>query len=77
MIEITWDDKKCTSPEECRRCLDECSQGVFGIYPRDSRAPGKAAGNWAIAPLYPSLCSGCNLCEGFCPEGALAVAVGR
>lgn len=73
MIEISWDDKKCTSPEACRRCLDECSQGVFGIYPREPRTPGKAAGAWAIGSLFPTLCTGCAVCEEFCPEGALTV----
>jgi NAD-dependent dihydropyrimidine dehydrogenase PreA subunit len=75
MIELTWDDKKCTSPNECRRCLDVCPQGVFGIYARDGRKPGKAAGNWAIAPMYLNLCTGCDICDETCPEGAITVGV--
>jgi len=75
MIEITWDAKKCTSPQECRTCLDTCPQGVFHIYPRNGRKPGKATENWAIAPLYLSLCTGCNICQEICPEDALAVSV--
>jgi NAD-dependent dihydropyrimidine dehydrogenase PreA subunit len=75
MIELTWDDKKCTSPNECRRCLDVCPQGVFGIYARDGRKPGKAASNWAIAPIYPNLCTGCEICDETCPEGAITVSV--
>jgi len=75
MIEITWDEKKCTSAQECRMCLDECPQGVFQVYPRDGRKPGKATEKWAIAPLYLSLCTGCNICEEICPQDALAVSV--
>lgn len=75
MIQIEWNDKSCTSPDECRQCLDVCPQGVFGIYPRDGRKPGKAAGNWAIAPLYLSLCTGCEICEEICPENAITVSV--
>lgn len=75
MMQIRWDDKKCTSPRECRKCLDVCPQAVFCIYPRDGRKPGKAAENWAIAPLYLSLCTGCNICEEVCPENAITVSV--
>lgn len=77
MIEITWDEKKCPSPQECRNCLDECPQGVFQIYPRDGRKPGVATEHWAIAPLFLSLCTGCNICEEVCPEDAIAVSVAQ
>ncbi|MGQ9573118.1 MAG: 4Fe-4S dicluster domain-containing protein [Dehalococcoidia bacterium] len=77
MIQISWDDKKCALPQDCRKCLDTCPQGVFMIYPRDGRKPGKATDNWAIAPLFISLCTGCNICEETCPEGAIAVSVAR
>jgi len=77
MIQIRWDDKKCTSPQECRKCLDACPQALFAIYPRDGRKPGKATENWAIAPLYLSLCTGCSICEEVCPENALAVSVAQ
>ncbi len=75
MIQITWDEKECTSPQDCRKCLDECPQGVFHIYPRNGRKPGQATEDWAIGPLYLSLCTGCNICEEVCPENALAVSV--
>ncbi len=74
MIEITWDDKKCTSSQECRKCLEECPQAVFGIYPRDGRKQGEVTKNWAIAPLYVSLCTGCEVCEEACPQDAIAVS---
>jgi Pyruvate/2-oxoacid:ferredoxin oxidoreductase delta subunit len=75
MIEITWDEKKCASPQECLKCLDQCPQAVFQIYPRNGRKPGKAAGDWAIAPLFLSLCTGCNICQEVCPQDAIAVSV--
>jgi NAD-dependent dihydropyrimidine dehydrogenase PreA subunit len=74
MIEIAWDEKKCPSPQECRVCLDECPQGVFYFYPRNGRKPGIATEDWAIAPLYISLCTGCDICEEVCPQDALAVS---
>ena len=75
MIQIVWDEKKCASPQECRKCLNACPQALLAIYPRDGRVPGKATENWAIAPLYLSLCTGCSICEEVCPENALAVSV--
>lgn len=75
MIELKWDINKCPSPQECRKCLDECPQGVFHIYPRDGRKPGQPTENWAIAPLFLSLCSGCEICEEICPQDAITVSV--
>ncbi len=77
MIQIKWDDKKCSSPQECRKCLDACPPAVFIIYPRDGRKPGKATENWAIMPLFLSLCTGCDICEEICPENAITVSVGQ
>lgn len=76
-MQIDWDEKKCTSPMECVKCLDECPQAVLYIYPRDGRKPGKAGGNWAIGPLFLSLCTGCNICEEICPQDAIAVSVSQ
>ena len=75
MIQIKWDDKKCSSPPECRKCLDACPPAVFIIYPRDGRKQGKATENWAIMPLFLSLCTGCDICEEICPENAITVSV--
>jgi ferredoxin len=75
MIEIKCDDQKCLTPRDCRKCLDVCSQAVFGVYPRNGRKPGKATDSWAIAPLFVSQCTGCMICVEVCPEHAIAVSV--
>jgi len=75
MIKIEWDENRCTDPQDCYKCLEACPEGVFMTYPRDKRAPGKAAGNWAITPSFIKLCTGCRICEETCPENALIVAV--
>ena len=77
MIQIKWNDDQCTSPQECRKCLDTCPQGVFIIYPRDGRKPGKATENWAIMPLFLSLCTGCDICQDICPENAITVSAAQ
>jgi NAD-dependent dihydropyrimidine dehydrogenase PreA subunit len=73
MIQITWDSSKCTSPRQCRKCIDACPQGVFITYPRDGRKPGEMTENWAVAPLFLSLCTGCEVCEQICPENAITL----
>lgn len=75
MIEIALDDKKCTSPDECRECLEICPQGVFAMYAKGGRKPGVTTKQWAIAPVWLSLCTACEICEEVCPQDALAVKV--
>ena len=77
MMQIEWDDKKCTSPRDCRKCLAACPEGVFMTYPRDGRKPGKMAGNWAIMPALVGLCTGCKICEEICPQNAITVSVAQ
>lgn len=73
MIEIRWDSKKCATPQDCRVCLDTCPQGVFRIFPRDGRKLGKVTEDWAIGPLFLSLCTACGICSDVCPRQAITV----
>ena len=75
MMQIEINEEKCKSPRECLKCLQACPELIFIIYPRDARAPGKRAGNWAIVPVLKSLCTGCKICEEICPEKAVTVSV--
>ena len=75
MVQIEWDGKKCTSPRDCHKCLDACPGGVLMTYPRDGRKPGKAAQDWAIMPVFLTLCTGCKICEEICPQNAITVNV--
>ena len=74
MIQIIWDSNKCASPRECRKCIEACPQGVFSTYPRDGRSRGQLTENWALAPLFLSLCTGCEICEDICPEKAITLS---
>ncbi len=73
MIQVTWDGSKCPSPQDCRECLDTCPQGVFAFHPRHGRKPGVATTDWAITPVFLSVCTGCEVCEEVCPQDAIAV----
>ena len=74
MIQIIWDSNKCPTPRECRKCIEACPQGVFSTYPRDGRSRGQLTENWALAPLFLSLCTGCEVCEDICPEKAITLS---
>ena len=73
MIQIIWDSNKCPSPRECRKCIEACPQGVFSTYPRDGRSRAQLTENWALAPLFLSLWTGCEVCEEICPEKAITL----
>jgi Pyruvate/2-oxoacid:ferredoxin oxidoreductase delta subunit len=75
MIQIKIDEKKCTRPPKCTRCLLSCPEGVLWNYPRDRRAPGKKAGDWVVVPVKMTLCTGCKICEETCPEKAVTVNI--
>jgi len=75
MINIEWDEKKCPTPRDCRKCLELCPQGVFVTYGRGGRQPGKKEEDWVIAPGWIFLCDGCKVCEEICPQDAIKVNV--
>jgi NAD-dependent dihydropyrimidine dehydrogenase PreA subunit len=77
MIQIIWDSNKCPTPRECRKCIEACPQGVFSTYPRDGRSRGQLTENWALAPLFLSLCTGCEICEETCPQKAITLTANQ
>jgi len=74
MMEIAWDEKRCGNPDDCKRCLDACPQGVFYMYPKTGRVAGRTTEDWAIGALFLSLCTGCGICSDLCPNQAIRVA---
>ena len=74
MIQIIWDSNKCLTPRDCRKCIEACPQGVFSTHPRVGRKPGQLTESWALAPLFLSLCTGCEVCEEICPEKAITLS---
>ena len=76
MIKIELDPAKCSSPLDCRRCLEVCPQRLFRTYPKVVRKPGKPAEDWTIAVVLPILCTGCMKCEQVCSQEAIKVTTG-
>lgn len=75
VIDLQVDSQKCASPNECRVCLDRCPQSVFQIYPANGRRPDLATTEWAIQPLFLSLCTACGICRDTCPQHAISIVV--
>jgi ferredoxin len=73
VAEIRIDESRCTSPRECRRCLEVCPEGVFMIFPRRPREPGIAANDWVIMATHVTQCTGCSECAASCPQAAISV----
>lgn len=75
MVRVRVYKHKCTSPRDCRRCLEVCPEGVFMMYPETLRRPGRRAGSWVIAPARATRCTGCMVCVGKCPNVAISVVI--
>ena len=75
MMQIEINEKKCTSPCECRKCLAVCPETVLMAYPQVGRQLGKAPEDWRIRPVFLSLCTGCKICAEICPQNAITVSV--
>jgi NAD-dependent dihydropyrimidine dehydrogenase PreA subunit len=73
MVRIELDPAKCTSPRQCRKCMEVCPQRLFRTYPRERRKPGKPAADWTIGVVLPLLCTGCMKCEQVCPQKAIRI----
>ena len=68
---ISIDYKKCTTPEECRKCVGVCQPVVLSLTftDKDFHTPK----DWKIVPIFPRLCIHCMLCVEICPEQAINV----
>jgi ferredoxin len=75
MMQIEINEKKCTSPWECRKCLAACPETVLMAYPLVGRQPGKAPEDWRIRPVFLTLCTGCKICSEICPQNAITVSI--
>jgi ferredoxin len=55
------------------RVPERLPAGGLPIYPRNGRVAGKRTEDWAIGPLFHSLCTGCKVCEEACSTNAISV----
>jgi len=75
---INIDDTKCTTPFDCKKCLQICPQGVFWVIPvkvvKFQETDQKEPGAWKLTVQYRAMCADCELCVEVCPVDAITIA---
>jgi len=75
LIEI--DRSKCTTPFECKRCLQVCPQAVFAVAPtRVERFRETDPEDYEVQAVFRDKCVACMDCVKVCPKDALRVKTG-
>ena len=74
---IKIDSAKCTTPFDCKLCLQGCPQSVFQVaalkVERGRETNPKDPGNYTVFAPFRDKCTGCNLCIELCPVDALTI----
>lgn len=76
--EITIDREKCTTPFDCKKCIQGCPQSVFMVMAvkveKGKETDPKEKGTYFLHPPFRDKCTGCDLCIELCPENALTIS---
>ena len=74
---ISIDYTKCTTPFDCKKCLQICPQGVFWVLPvknvKFKETDAQEPGAWKLFVQYRAMCTACDQCVAVCPVAALTV----
>ena len=74
---ISIDHAKCTTPFDCKKCLQYCPQGVFWVLPvknvKFQETDPKEPGAWKLSVQYRLLCTDCGKCREVCPVDAITI----
>jgi NADH-quinone oxidoreductase subunit I len=75
--DIQIDYSKCTTPFNCKKCLQVCPQAVFHVLAvkieKFKETDKTEPGSYRLEPMYRHKCVMCNDCVDVCPESALKV----
>jgi len=75
VVEI--DPEKCTTPFDCKKCLEVCPTSVFMVFAvkveKGRETNPKEPGTYAMAAPMRDKCSVCNDCIEICPEDAIKI----
>lgn len=75
--EIEIDYEKCKLPFDCKKCLQSCTQAVFGVTPvnvqKGRETNPKEPGAYMLHVAFRDKCTGCNDCIEVCPEDAIKI----
>ena len=74
---ISLDYTKCTTPFDCKKCLQVCPPGVFWVLPvknvKFQETDQKEPGAWKLTVQYRALCTNCGQCVEVCPVDAITI----
>jgi len=75
---IDIDRTKCTTPFDCKLCLNACPQAVFSVgalkVERGRETNPKEPGAYALGAPHRDKCTGCNICIEVCPVDAIKIS---
>ena len=78
---ITIDQKQCTVPFLCKKCLQACTMAVFWVEREGEREERlkemdpRIDGNYLLSVRRPDKCTVCNRCIEVCPVDAIKIEV--
>ena len=74
---IEIDHSKCTTPFDCKKCLQICPQAVFYVEPvkveRFKETDRKEPGSFKLKGELRYACTGCDKCIQVCPVDAITI----
>ncbi|MEE9435934.1 MAG: 4Fe-4S dicluster domain-containing protein [Candidatus Adiutricales bacterium] len=75
--QIELDAKKCTTPFDCKACLEVCPQSVFMVtavkVEKGRETDPKEPGTYFLLTGHRDKCTGCNDCIEICPVDAITI----
>ena len=76
-IQIEVDASKCTTPFDCKKCLQACASAVMRVstikMERGKETDKKQPDTYRLEPWFIDRCTGCMDCVNVCPVDALTV----
>ena len=76
-IQIDVDYSKCTTPFDCKKCLQACAPAVLRVtalkMERGKETDKKEPGSYKLEPWFIDRCTGCMDCVTVCPVDAISV----
>jgi len=76
-INIEVDASKCTTPFDCKKCLQTCAPAVLRVtavkMERGKELDKQQHGTYRLEPWFIDRCTGCKDCVEVCPVDAITV----